>query len=379
VVAADQNHNQNNINFRARVLNNTGFFMTVYIDLTTANTVYNPLGPQGSWIQHRFGRRNYPHLELDKNLVLSYLDQTDDIIFLTSSYGDPLCYSHIEDIIKSNKQFIIHSYLNIRNDKLFELLANSNSSVFVKLSGLDNIVDKIYLNSNWDIIKRNLSILKNKAVLEFELFEHNHHQIDNLLDLCQQLNTKVKITHGTSLNEIIVEDLVRGYSSIIDQRGDWLYDVVSINSPYPQEFCLPEQLSTIPKLILPQKDLVKSTRGFLTLRTFVKDKVGRTILEHPLIFKTESKKSFRPLTGYSISVTGHVFPNEEITKTFSNMLCSDWHINYKDVFMFQGKYTNEYLLEIVKLVNQINSLDLNKIHYSNSLRSVLSYLSDSDI
>ena len=73
------------------------------------------------------------------------------------------------------------------------------------------------------------------------------------------------------------------------------------------------------------------------------------------------------------------FPNEEITKTFSNMLCSDWHINYKDVFMFQGKYTNEYLLEIVKLVNQINSLDLNKIHYSNSLRSVLSYLSDSDI
>lgn len=351
--------------------------MTVHIDLTTANTIYNPLGPQGSWIQHRFGRRNYPHLELDKDLVLSYLNQTNDLVFLTSSYGDPLCYSHIESIIKTNKQFIIHSYLNIRNDKLFELLAKSNSTVFVKLSGLEDLADKIYLDANWEIIERNLSILQNKAVIEFELFEHNYHQLDQLIKLCQRFNTKVKIAHGTSLNEIFTEGLIRGYSSIINQQGNWLYDVVSVNSPFPQDFCLPEDLLTVPKLTLPQKDLVQSTRGFLTLRTFVKEKIGRNILERPLTFKTEFKKGFRPLTGYSISVTGHVFPNEEITKIFSNMLCSDWQIGYKDVF--NNNSTNEYLLEIVKLVNQINTLELNKIHYSNSLKNVLGYLSNSNI
>ena len=351
--------------------------MTVHIDLTTSNTVYNPLSAQGSWIQHRFGKRDYPNVELDPARVIDYLSQTDDQIFLTSSFGDSLCYSGITELLKLNKSFIIHSYANIKNNKLFDTLADSSNTIAIKLSGINHLADKIYLNSKWDIIKNNISILKNKCLIEFELFEHNACQVNEVLELCDQYNIRLKISPGTSLNGVVLSEYKRGFSSIIDEDKNWLYDTISLNSPFPDDFLLPAELLKFNVDCINPVRLVQTTDGYQTLRTFVKDVKGKSILDHPLTFKAQNEKSQRPLNGFSLSVTGHVFPNENITKYFSNMLCTDWKVSYKDVF--NGGYTNNYLHNVAKLVNQINSLDLNKIHYSNSLRSVLSYLSDSNI
>ena len=52
----------------------------INVDLTTKNTVYNTLGPQAQWIQHRFGRRDYPDIELDAELVIKILQDTQDTI-----------------------------------------------------------------------------------------------------------------------------------------------------------------------------------------------------------------------------------------------------------------------------------------------------------
>ena len=42
------------------------------IDPTTHSTVYNPLSSQGQWAQHRFGKRDYPELNLDLETVLLF-------------------------------------------------------------------------------------------------------------------------------------------------------------------------------------------------------------------------------------------------------------------------------------------------------------------
>jgi hypothetical protein len=351
--------------------------MTVHIDLTTSNTVYNPFSAQGSWIQHRFGKRDYPDTELNLARVINYLSQIDDQVFLISSFGDSLCYSGISDLLKLNKNFIIHSYANIKDDKLFNLLGESTSTAVIKLSGIDQLADKVYLNSKWDTIKNNISILKSKCLIEFELFDHNAYQVEALLELCDKFNIKLKIVPGTSLNGVVLSGPKRGFSSVIDENKNWLYDVISLNSPFPDDFLSAADMLKFNINAPDASRLVQTTEGYQTLRTFVKGSKGKTILSHPLTFKVKNEKSQRPLKGFSLSVTGHVLPSESITKCFSNMLCTDWKVNHKDVFT--GDQTNNYLLNIAKLVNQINSLDLNKIHYSNSLRSVLSYLSDSDI
>jgi len=44
------------------------------VDLTSNNKVFNCLSPQGSWIFHRFGKREYPLIDIDiskiKNLIV---------------------------------------------------------------------------------------------------------------------------------------------------------------------------------------------------------------------------------------------------------------------------------------------------------------------
>ena len=39
-------------------------------------------------------------------------------------------------------------------------MGESTSTVVIKLSGIDQLADKVYLNSKWDTIKNNISILK---------------------------------------------------------------------------------------------------------------------------------------------------------------------------------------------------------------------------
>ena len=46
------------------------------IDPTTINNVYNPIGPQGQWIKHRWGKRNFPQIDikLEKSCISAMSD-----------------------------------------------------------------------------------------------------------------------------------------------------------------------------------------------------------------------------------------------------------------------------------------------------------------
>ena len=45
------------------------------IDPTTINNVYNPTGPQGQWIKHRWGKRNFPQIDIQLEKVMHTLDE----------------------------------------------------------------------------------------------------------------------------------------------------------------------------------------------------------------------------------------------------------------------------------------------------------------
>jgi hypothetical protein len=91
----------------------------INIDLTTKNTVYNSLGAQAQWVQHRFGRRNYPDLELDTDTVKQLISQANDTVNLISVFGDPSEHANIIEIIDFIEpgKLIFNSYLNFDNDK----------------------------------------------------------------------------------------------------------------------------------------------------------------------------------------------------------------------------------------------------------------------
>ena len=91
----------------------------INIDLTTKNTVYNTLGPQAQWVQHRFGRRDYPNIELAVETVKQVISQSSDTINFISVFGDPSEHTDIIEIVNYLDQgkLVFNSYLNFNNDK----------------------------------------------------------------------------------------------------------------------------------------------------------------------------------------------------------------------------------------------------------------------
>ena len=93
----------------------------INIDLTTKNTVYNTLGPQAQWVQHRFGKRDYPDIELDTNTAFDFIKGSADTINFNSvlvrklitylSYNIYFCFVKIFLILKSLTFKIVYCFL----------------------------------------------------------------------------------------------------------------------------------------------------------------------------------------------------------------------------------------------------------------------------
>lgn len=308
----------------------------INIDLTTNNTVYNTLSAQAQWIQHRFGKRNYPDLNLDSEKVISFINSCDDTINFISVFGDPCCHPNFIDILSCIKvgHSVVNTYLNFNNDSIIQVLNDKQSYVVVPLFGINELHDKIILRSDWDTVKKNISNLTCNVCVEFYLFEHNKHQLEEITQLSKFLNFELKIKKGISLHPT-------GFSSIIDDNGVWLYDVYSCDE------------NTVD---LKWKNLPKTVNGYNSLIQFVKPIKGKSILNNPNVFKVQEKYTYDKQI--SISVTGHIFNSFELHQIFSNALCSDWELAFSKITEFDKmtikkelKYycsTLNYILELLK-------------------------------
>lgn len=279
----------------------------INIDLTTVNNVYNTVGPQSQWVQHRFGRRDYPLLHLNTSSIQEFIDITAETLNFISCYGDPSCHPDILKILERVQpgKCVINTHLNFQNNDLINLLNQKKSYVVVPLFGINNLCDKIQLYSDWQTILNNLRNLTCGVCVEFYVYEHNKHQVTEIRELSKTLGFNLSIKEGIVTHP-------DGFSSIVNENGIWLYDVF-------------KEGNTLNKW----STLEKTVYGYNNLIQYAKPCRGSSILSNPKVFNTSEYIEYPIIP--SISVTGDVFPSFELHQIFSNALCSDWDFSYSKI------------------------------------------------
>ena len=282
--------------------------MNLIIDTTTDSIVFNPLSSQGQWVNHRFGKRKVDY-QLDADSLLDYISTLDDLdhVDFISVFGDAMCYTDIEKVVKFLAKNHISSTIvtyGMGDTMLYERLSELGTYFVFKTAG---IVDKVFLNTDWNILQDNLNVVKNKQI-QFYKFKHNKTD----LQLLKELFNNVHEYEG----DCIAGDM----SNVIDEEGNWLYDVHKADSK--------------------KQTLQKTTQGYHYLKHFVKKVKGKSILDDPVNLILPNAQSFdmpKEVDKY-LSVSGHLFNNFEEMQIFSNALCDDWLLESFDLrFEYEKK------------------------------------------
>ena len=275
--------------------------MNLIIDPTTDSIVFNPLSAQGQWVNHRFGKRQLEY-QLDIKTLKKYISTLNDLdhVDFVSVFGDPMCYTNIEPLIEFLNEYHISQTIvtyGMGDANLYKRLSDLGAYFVFKTTG---IKDKVFLNSNWNIIKQNLDAVKSKQI-QFYKFKHN------MLDL-KYLNEKYD-----NVFEFEGDCIAGDMSNVIDENGNWVYDIHKEGSPKPT--------------------LEKTLQGYHYLKHFVKKVNGKSILDDPENLILPNMKAFDIPTEDDryLSVSGHLFDNYEKMQMFSNALCDDWAFKYFDL------------------------------------------------
>ncbi len=330
----------------------------INIDITTKNAVYNTLGAQAQWIQHRFGRRDYPDISLDANTIVSKILNINDTFNFLSVYGDPCSHPNFCFILENipTGKSVLHTYLNFQDDNIISLLNEKQTYVVVPLYGIKELNNKLILNSEWDIVYSNLKKLNTSVCVEFYVFEHNLHQVNEIKEISSKLGFDLKILKGAGLHPA-------GFSPIVDDKGLWLYDAYPCN----------EDASKIK-----WPELNKTVRGYNSLIQFIKPIKGKSILNNPPIYKVDKEYSYD--STLSISVTGHVFKSFELHRMFSNALCTDWNLLFSKIVDYDKTTIREdFRYCCATLDKVINILKLDNNLYEHGIEEVLSNFTNSNI
>jgi len=302
----------------------------LFLDLTSKSDVYNPISPQGQWLYHKFGKRNFPKSEIDFLEILHYIKshKTDNIL-CHSYFGDPLYYSNIISLAeycnKNNINLMIFTYGNFNDKKIIDKLSELNTKIYIFLSGYEKNNSLIYHNSSWNNISYILKTIDpNNIFIEYSLYNHNVKDLIKICDLCYEKNINLKYFKGNTLGSDVC--------NIIDQKGEWLFDIYRIKEDlkFSDMFLDKEQLKEAKKELSQIQDcgrLFQSTQGYLLLRTCIYER------NHKNIFNTKLTKfpEFEPELENDtyINFLGYVFNSRNLYETFNNSLCDDWSFYIK--------------------------------------------------
>ena len=333
------------------------------IDVTTHNTIFNPLSAQGQWFQHRWGRRSYDLIDLSIEHFKQCVLNTDDDITLLCEYGDPANWVHLESACKIAKERLHIISYGLFTEKQIKCIKKYGCNVVFTLDGLSEC-GSVYLNADRATIQSNIHSLQKQCVIEFKCYEHNLHDIPELIKLYKYKNIPIKFTKGHNVEE--------NYSCIISEKGEWLYDVYG--NEYETDVLVGNDLQPISDKFKNNKRKVlnKSVLGYNLLRTYIKERHERNILESPLISKdvyNESKKNItlkqiQEINMISVSPTGHVFSNSTLFAIFMRMLCRDWSLKRRDIVNFHG---NDYAQDVLYCGQYLKGIDLDSFIMNFSL------------
>lgn len=324
------------------------------IDPTTRNNIYNPLSAQGQWIMHRWGKRTYPEIDISLEKVLHALDSIsegfflfDRPIYLKSAYGDAALWpdvTRISKLVGSGLTVTTYGMIDLR---LANMIKTHKSMLHVYLDGYRDLCGKIFQGARWGDVAGLLNDIKSNAMVEFFVYEHNKHQIPSILRFCKKRNIKIKFTPG-------IKNDVEG-SCIIDQYGNWLYDVI----PHDLETDMLDvnygSIAEINKFHdlkeeysgLEPVPLTRRLENYKSLRTYIKHIEGRSVLDCPMVSKIHEYEALDKQFNineldYHITPSGHVTTNSEQYSMFVNMLASDWVANNRSVQNFAPYETYKF-------------------------------------
>jgi len=364
----------------------------LFLDLTSKSDVYNPLSPQGQWLYHRFGRRNYPEGEIDFIELLNYLkNNPTDSILCYSYFGDALFYSNIIPLaqycLENQIQLMIFTYGNFKSKSELKKLLSLNVKIFVFLSGYEKNNSLLYHNASWKkfiFIKDNIA--PENLFIEYSLYKHNLLDLEHIIKTVDE-KTNLKINHGNLLGS--------NFASIISENSRWLYDFEQSNidlddlnlTEFNKIKDIKHQIETLVKSNNDQNELIKSSRGYLYLRTCLYERNFDNIFKIKLE-DLELHNFFKASEDTYINYLGYVFDNKDIFETFNNSLCDDWSFYIKNAIatadlkklvksniLLDKRKDNKYLKDhVLNVEDQVNQLTY---QYKNHL--ILSFLSNSNL
>lgn len=326
----------------------------VFIDLTSKNNLFNPVESQGSFLSHRFGKRNIPEEHLDfRNLTNFLISELPDQIILESVFGDPFEYNKIEELfefcIDHNIQIIC---LTNGISKKIKLVEGNNSFCIFKLYGYSNTFNIVTPNGDFSKVEHNLKYCDK---INYFVYRENLQDLHNVQN--NIYNIDVEYFHGPTVGHNI--------NHIMSERGEWLHDVTS----------LPEMsidYHSLKKLDDDPITLTKSLAGYKLLKAGIKEVKGKSILDLqlPKTIGLGARDSLRPKIDKpieikpSISYKGHLFNNLYARDLVTNGYIPDWsldvlHVNqvkaFDDLYLYDLK-NNKLLRTFSDFTNNIKSI-----------------------
>ena len=159
----------------------------------------------------RFDPNNYPQLEsgikvvhMDLAEFKNILDENknffaDQICYFCGEFGDPLMHPNIKEFaeLANNvfKEVVVYTNGGLQRDSFFDHIINTENNISVKF-GIDGtsheINNKYRINVNTELALENMLNLakktKKKAWWDYTIFEHNKHEIEDVIEMAQKNN-----------------------------------------------------------------------------------------------------------------------------------------------------------------------------------------------
>lgn len=300
----------------------------IFIDLTSKNCIFNPVEPQGSFLFHRFGKRDIPEEHLDIDLLLSYLDKENpNQIILESVFGDTLEYKYLLELLEycKKKNIDIVCICNGYSDN-FKLTKDYNIYFIFKIYGFTKSFNTLFPDYDFNKLLNNLSFC-NK--IQYNLYEQN------LCDIEDVFNTGKEI-------EFVEGPLVHfNINHVITSDGTWLYDINGLDNLEIADLTYDNLLKHKDTDII----LNKSMNGYHLLKNFVMPVQGISILDTDL-YHIENVPSFDK--SISVSYKGHIFNSMEKKNIVTNGYIPDWKV---ELFFNKDQYYKNILAILSEFAN----------------------------
>lgn len=314
----------------------------IRIDTTTQSTVFNPLSASGQWLCSTFGKRSPSEYNAKYPTLVEATQELPDLqsITLYSEYGDPAEWRDIVPFVLVMTVQGVYTMIDtygMASKTMFQRIKDASVQVIFNVDGIHEQSGKVFLHSDWNVIKENILVLGKKARVKFYKFKHNAYQQNALQHFCNSVGAELEV----------VEDPLFGRRmfSVINEDGKWLYDIHYWQSS--------------------QRTLCQSMNGWNVLKTKIK-KVHGTSIEHIKDIKEPPGGKALPNDKIiNITAKGYVIEGSARSQVFSNALCSDWHPDCIDFY-------NQYNLDTVYELSRFSQQDLSAVNiYYNSIKDIL--------